>query len=175
MPTIAAALAAPTGPPASACSQGIILSPMGRNCVSRLDKDLVGSKGLAVVDCSWNRLDDVPWGEPAQQHLVTAPSAVLGYSFYDSSSFRSQYKQCWYLIAFCGTLYVPCACVLGTSGGALQGTSCHWQAGTKVGKLRTIPVQGESRATRRVCCPGYWQQTPSTMVRGHLVGSWPAC
>lgn len=43
---------------------GVILSPVGRSCVSQQDKDLIGSKGLAVVDCSWNRLDDVPFGEP---------------------------------------------------------------------------------------------------------------
>ena len=42
--------------------QGVILSPVGRSCVSRQDKELIGSKGLAVVDCSWNRLDDVPFG-----------------------------------------------------------------------------------------------------------------
>jgi hypothetical protein len=41
---------------------GIILSPMGRNCVSKQDKDLVAAKGIAVVDCSWNRLEDVPFG-----------------------------------------------------------------------------------------------------------------
>lgn len=41
---------------------GVILSPVGRACVSAADKELVGSKGLAVVDCSWNRLDDVPFG-----------------------------------------------------------------------------------------------------------------
>jgi hypothetical protein len=41
---------------------GVILSPVGRCCVSREDKELVGTKGLAVVDCSWNRLDDVPFG-----------------------------------------------------------------------------------------------------------------
>lgn len=35
---------------------------MGRNCVSRDDEELIVSKGLAVVDCSWNRLDDVPFG-----------------------------------------------------------------------------------------------------------------
>ena len=41
---------------------GIILSPMGRACVSCQDKELIASKGLAVVDCSWNRLEEVPFG-----------------------------------------------------------------------------------------------------------------
>lgn len=44
---------------------GVILSPMGTCCVSNQDADLIRSKGLAVVDCSWNRLDDVPFGELA--------------------------------------------------------------------------------------------------------------
>eukprot|EP00878_Enallax_costatus_P003511 GHUV01003725.1.p1 GENE.GHUV01003725.1~~GHUV01003725.1.p1 ORF type:complete len:354 (+),score=113.54 GHUV01003725.1:167-1228(+) len=41
---------------------GVILSPSGTRCVSREDADLISAKGLAVVDCSWNRLDDVPFG-----------------------------------------------------------------------------------------------------------------
>ncbi|BDA43122.1 Ribosome biogenesis protein TSR3 homolog [Coccomyxa sp. Obi] len=41
---------------------GIILSPVGRAAVSAQDKALIAAKGLAVVDCSWNRLDDVPFG-----------------------------------------------------------------------------------------------------------------
>lgn len=41
---------------------GVILSPNGRCCISNGDKDLIGSKGLAVVDCSWNKLDEVPFG-----------------------------------------------------------------------------------------------------------------
>jgi pre-rRNA-processing protein TSR3 len=42
---------------------GVILSPSGSRCVSREDAALISAKGLAVVDCSWNRLDDVPFGE----------------------------------------------------------------------------------------------------------------
>jgi hypothetical protein len=33
-----------------------------RRVVSPQDADLIRAKGLAVVDCSWNRLDDVPFG-----------------------------------------------------------------------------------------------------------------
>ncbi|GBF90622.1 ribosome biogenesis protein-like [Raphidocelis subcapitata] len=41
---------------------GVILSPNGTRSVSRQDAALIAAKGLAVVDCSWNRLDDVPFG-----------------------------------------------------------------------------------------------------------------
>jgi len=41
---------------------GVILSPEGRCCVSQEDLPLIQDKGLAVVDCSWNKLDEVPFG-----------------------------------------------------------------------------------------------------------------
>ncbi len=45
---------------------GVILSPNGKCCVSNEDKELIGVKGLAVVDCSWNKLDEVPFGTPPE-------------------------------------------------------------------------------------------------------------
>ncbi len=41
---------------------GVALTPVGRNCVSAQDTELMLRKGVAVVDCSWNKLDDVPFG-----------------------------------------------------------------------------------------------------------------
>jgi pre-rRNA-processing protein TSR3 len=43
---------------------GVVLSPVGRSCISREDRELISARGLAVVDCSWNRLEDVPFGPP---------------------------------------------------------------------------------------------------------------
>ncbi|KAL0290537.1 UNVERIFIED_CONTAM: Ribosome biogenesis protein T [Sesamum calycinum] len=40
---------------------GIVLSPTGTQCVSQEDLELIKRRGLAVVDCSWARLDDVPF------------------------------------------------------------------------------------------------------------------
>lgn len=42
---------------------GIVLSPAGMQCVSREDQLLINKRGLAVVDCSWARLDDVPFSK----------------------------------------------------------------------------------------------------------------
>lgn len=36
-------------------------SPVGTHCVSKEDYSLIKRKGLAVVDCSWARLGDVPF------------------------------------------------------------------------------------------------------------------
>ena len=40
---------------------GVVLTPAASACVSREDAPLLGSRGLAVVDCSWARLDAVPF------------------------------------------------------------------------------------------------------------------
>ncbi|KAH7447041.1 hypothetical protein KP509_01G088600 [Ceratopteris richardii] len=34
---------------------------MGKRCISKEDQVLLREKGLAVIDCSWARLDDVPF------------------------------------------------------------------------------------------------------------------
>lgn len=42
-------------------SPGVVLSPNGTSAISRSDAELAGRAGLAVVDCSWARLDEVPF------------------------------------------------------------------------------------------------------------------
>ena len=40
---------------------GVVLTPRATACVSGDDAELLSARGLAVVDCSWARLDDVPF------------------------------------------------------------------------------------------------------------------
>jgi pre-rRNA-processing protein TSR3 len=43
--------------------RGVVLTPEGDSAVSRADADLAGRAGLGVVDCSWARLEDVPFAK----------------------------------------------------------------------------------------------------------------
>jgi pre-rRNA-processing protein TSR3 len=42
---------------------GVALTPNATETISPKDYDVLNANGLAVVDCSWNRLDDVPFGK----------------------------------------------------------------------------------------------------------------
>lgn len=42
---------------------GVVMSPMGKKCVSREDQQLIRERGLAVVDCSWKGLAEVPFAQ----------------------------------------------------------------------------------------------------------------
>jgi pre-rRNA-processing protein TSR3 len=48
--------------------RGVVVSPKGTIPVSPADKDLIAAAGLAVVECSWARLDDVPFNKIASPH-----------------------------------------------------------------------------------------------------------
>eukprot|EP00434_Breviolum_minutum_P009615 symbB.v1.2.008465.t1/scaffold474.1/size199077/8 len=65
--------------------QGIVLSTMTQTPVSAEDREIIESSGLAGVNCSWNRLDEIPWGKLPRkpQHrilpfLVAANSVNYG-------------------------------------------------------------------------------------------------
>jgi pre-rRNA-processing protein TSR3 len=41
--------------------RGVVLSPTGERTISPSDRDLIATSGLAVVDCSWARVSEVPF------------------------------------------------------------------------------------------------------------------
>ncbi len=40
--------------------KSISLSPFGEKALSPMDRDMVEKSGLAVLDCSWNHIDELP-------------------------------------------------------------------------------------------------------------------
>jgi hypothetical protein len=47
---------------------GVILSPSGKQALSKADHEIVKAYGIAVVDCSWAKLDEVPFSKIKGKH-----------------------------------------------------------------------------------------------------------
>lgn len=45
-----------------------LTSPKGTQVISPSDRGIIKKSGLAVVECSWARLDDVPFAKIASPH-----------------------------------------------------------------------------------------------------------
>ncbi|KAI0050147.1 DUF367-domain-containing protein [Auriscalpium vulgare] len=56
--------------------RGIVLSPKGKQPISPSDRAVVLAGGLAVVECSWARLDDVPFSKIASPHERLLPYLI---------------------------------------------------------------------------------------------------
>lgn len=55
---------------------GLVLTPVGVNCVSPADKEIIQASGLAVVDCSWAKLDETPFDRMKTPHPRLLPFLV---------------------------------------------------------------------------------------------------
>ena len=55
---------------------GLVLTPVGVNCVSPQDRGIIESSGIAVVDCSWARIDETPFSRMKSPHPRLLPFLI---------------------------------------------------------------------------------------------------
>jgi len=56
--------------------RGIVVSPKATIVASPADREIVGRDGIAVVECSWARLDDVPFSKISSPHERLLPYLI---------------------------------------------------------------------------------------------------
>jgi len=56
--------------------RGLVITPQGTQVVSPVDRKIVEENGLAVVECSWVRLEEVPWRKIKSPHERVLPYLV---------------------------------------------------------------------------------------------------
>lgn len=56
--------------------EGIVLTPTAEKCVSPADCSILETKGIAVVDCSWARIDETPLAALKPNHGRLLPFLV---------------------------------------------------------------------------------------------------
>jgi pre-rRNA-processing protein TSR3 len=55
---------------------GIVLTPVASKCIGPDDRDIIIQNGLAVVDCSWAKLEETPFSRMKSTHMRLLPYLV---------------------------------------------------------------------------------------------------